>query len=37
VVDRSTGWVRGRVKGESAAAVLREPREEVEAFLPGSA
>ncbi|MFD9464411.1 TetR/AcrR family transcriptional regulator [Streptomyces sp. NPDC060027] len=35
VVDRLARWVRGRPKGESAAAaVLRELREEVEAVSP---
>jgi len=35
VVDRLARWVRGRAKGESAAAaVLREIREEVEAVSP---
>ncbi|WP_406838933.1 TetR/AcrR family transcriptional regulator [Streptomyces sp. AHU1] len=35
VVDRLARWVRGRAKGESAAAaVLRELREEVEAVSP---
>ncbi|MFD8811545.1 TetR/AcrR family transcriptional regulator [Streptomyces sp. NPDC059627] len=35
LVDRLAGWVRGRRKGESAAAaVLRELREEVEAVSP---
>ncbi|MER5876753.1 MULTISPECIES: TetR/AcrR family transcriptional regulator [unclassified Streptomyces] len=35
VVDRLAGWVRGRAKGESAAAaVLRELRDEVEAVSP---
>ncbi|MEU0212188.1 TetR/AcrR family transcriptional regulator [Streptomyces canus] len=35
VVDRLARWVRGRSKGESAAAaVLRELREEVEAVSP---
>ncbi|MFJ4895221.1 TetR/AcrR family transcriptional regulator [Streptomyces sp. NPDC088788] len=35
VVDRLAGWVRGRAKGESAAAaVLRELRDEVRAVSP---